>query len=71
MTLMLDLNVLLDVFQKRVPHYQYSSMVVKEILRQNVQGMLSAHGLTTIHYILAKYADTQRANGNRLATCSF
>lgn len=54
MKIMLDLNVLLDVFQRRVPHFKYSSMVVKEVLKHTVHGFLPAHGLTTIHYILTK-----------------
>jgi hypothetical protein len=37
-------------------------MVVKEVLKHNVHGLLPAHGLTTIHYILTKYIDKQRAN---------
>jgi hypothetical protein len=51
MKIMLDLNVLLDVFQRRVPHVRYSSMVVKEILKHSVHGLLPAHGLTTIRQL--------------------
>ena len=62
MKLMLDLNILLDVFQQRAPHYQFSSKVVKEVLKHTVDAMLPAHGVTTIHYILTKYADSNRAD---------
>ena len=62
MKLMLDLNILLDVFQKGVPHYQFSSLVVKEVLKRTMDGMLPAHGVTTIHYILTKYADSAKAD---------
>ncbi len=62
MRIMLDINVMLDFFQKRAPHYQYSSMVVREVLKHNVQGFLPVHGVTTIYYIIAKYSDSQQAN---------
>lgn len=62
MKLMFDLNVLLDVFQNRVPHYQFSSLLVKEVLKHTVVGVLPAHGITTIHYILTKYADRSKAD---------
>lgn len=48
MKIMLDLNVLLDYFQKRQPHCQYSSIVLSEILKNKIEGVVPAHGLTTI-----------------------
>ena len=54
MNVMLDLNVLLDYLQKRVPYYQYSSLVMKEVLQHAICGFVPAHGLTTVFYILAK-----------------
>ncbi len=32
MKIMIDLNVLLDHIQKRDPHYQFSSIVISEVL---------------------------------------
>lgn len=62
MKLMLDVNILPDVFQKRDPHYQWSALVVKEALKHVVQALLPAHGITTIHYVLEKYADRSLAD---------
>lgn len=62
MNVMLDLNVLLDYLQKRIPHYHYSSLVVKEVLQARICGFVPAHGLTTVYYILAKQVERQKAN---------
>ncbi|MGH7601058.1 MAG: PIN domain-containing protein [bacterium] len=62
MKVMLDLNVLLDYFQKREPHYQHSSIVLSEVLKGNFAGVAPAHALTTIYYISAKHATRERAN---------
>jgi predicted nucleic acid-binding protein len=62
MKVMLDLNVLLDYFQKREPHYHYSSIVLSEVLKGNFIGGVPAHAMTTIYYISAKHADRQHAD---------
>lgn len=49
MNIMLDVNIVLDMLQERHPHYQYSSIVVNEVLSQHIQGSLSGHGITTIY----------------------
>lgn len=59
---MLDLNVLLDYFQKREPHYQHSSIVLSEVLKGKLAGSVPAHALTTIYYISAKHSERQRAD---------
>jgi predicted nucleic acid-binding protein len=55
MKIMLDLNVLLDYFQKRQPYYHYSSIVLSEALKRHAEGIVPAHALTTIHYIVSKH----------------
>lgn len=62
MKVMLDLNVLLDHIQKREPHYQFSSIVISEVLKNRVEGVIPAHSLTTLHYLISKYANTKQAN---------
>ena len=62
MNVMIDLNVLLDVFQEREPHYRFSSIVLSEILKGNLKGVIPAHALTTIHYIISKYLNCQKAD---------
>jgi predicted nucleic acid-binding protein len=52
----LDLNVLLDVFQKREPHYAASAQVVSMVTAGTVAGVCPAHGLTTLYYLVRKHA---------------
>ena len=60
---MLDLNVLLDVLQKREAHYPASAAVLERALQGEAQAAISAHAVTTIHYLVGRYAD--RASADR------
>ena len=60
MKVMIDLNVLLDVVQKRQPHYQASAQILDFALK-NQCGSLSSHVLTTCYYLVVKYASQQPA----------
>lgn len=59
---MIDLNVVLDVVQKREPHFAASARVLVEARRGLYEGMLPAHALTTIHYISEKYSGREVAD---------
>lgn len=59
---MLDLNVLLDVLQKREPHYRVSAAVLERVLHGEERGALSAHAVTTVHYLVGRYADRAAAD---------
>jgi len=52
----LDINVLLDVFQKREPHYAASAQVVSMVMSGTLAGVCPAHGLTTLYYLVRKHA---------------
>lgn len=56
MTITVDINVLLDVFQKREPHYPASAAVVGMVTARKVAGVFPAHGLTTLYYLARKHA---------------
>ena len=60
--ILVDLNVLLDVIQRREPHYRASAAVLEEIVRRRVQGGLAAHELTTVHYLVRRYQDGPTAD---------
>lgn len=62
MRVMVDLNVILDVVQKREPHFNASAGVLAKIRRGDHVGLLPSHSLTTIHYVLTKYGDVSVAN---------
>lgn len=61
MKLMFDLNVLLDVVQKRQPHYRASAEILNIALKDQC-GVAPAHALTTLHYLITKYADKAMAD---------
>lgn len=53
--ILVDLNVLLDVVQRREPYYRASAAVLEDIVNERVVGALSAHAVTTLHYIVGRY----------------
>jgi predicted nucleic acid-binding protein len=61
MRLMLDLNVLLDVVQKREPFYRASATVLSQAVEGEHVACLPGHALTTLHYIVTKYAGREQA----------
>jgi predicted nucleic acid-binding protein len=62
MRVMLDLNVILDVVQRREPFFGASAAILDQAVRgSNLVACLPGHALTTLHYIVAKYADRQQA----------
>ncbi len=54
MTVTLDINVFLDVFQNRQPHYAASAHVVTMAETGALSGVCPAHGLTTIYYLVRR-----------------
>jgi predicted nucleic acid-binding protein len=58
---MLDINVLLDIFLHRQPHYAASAQVVSRIVTGQIRGTISAHGVTTVYYLAQKQADRATA----------
>jgi predicted nucleic acid-binding protein len=64
-----DINVLLDVFQKREPHYAASARVLAMVQQGDVAGVFPAHGFTTLYYLVRKHAtrpDAEAAMDNVL-----
>lgn len=61
MTITLDLNVLLDVFQKREPHYAASAQVLALVVSAQVTGVFPSHGFTTLYYLVRKHASKPHA----------
>jgi len=56
MRVTVDINVLLDVFQKREPHYAASARVLAMVQQGEVDGVFPAHGFTTLYYLVRKHA---------------
>lgn len=62
MKTMLDLNVVLDIVQRRTPHYDASARALSWILDRGDVACLASHSLTTLHYIVAKHGSRQSAD---------
>jgi len=61
--ILFDTNVVLDVLLDRQPHVEASTAVWAAIERGAAEGMLAAHAVATIHYLIRKEkgnARTQR-----------
>ena len=51
---LIDINVLMDVLQKREPFYDASAQVLSLAEDARIDGFISAHAVTTLMYLLAK-----------------
>lgn len=51
---LVDVNVILDVIARREPHYGASARVWAVIERGQATGLVAAHGITTLHYLIAR-----------------
>ena len=54
--LLFDLNVVLDVLFDRRPHVEAAAGLWAAIERGEAEGMIAAHGVTTLHYLAARAA---------------
>lgn len=61
---LLDLNVILDVLQRREPFFENSARVLALAETGVIKGLVSAHSITTLFYL---YAKAQSANEARVA----
>lgn len=60
--ILVDLNVILDVVQNREPHFGASSALLDLVVDGSIVGIIPAHGVTTIHYIIQRYQGIDTAN---------
>jgi predicted nucleic acid-binding protein len=51
---LVDINVILDVLLDRKPHVEASAAVWTVVEAGMAEGLLSAHAVTTIHYLVRK-----------------
>lgn len=51
---LVDINVVLDVLLDRSPHVKASAAVWVAAEMKRVEGLLAAHGVTTIHYLVGR-----------------
>lgn len=54
MRALIDVNVLMDVLLERAPFAEAAAKLWEAVERGEVEGLLPAHGVTTIHYLVAR-----------------
>jgi len=58
---LIDVNVLLDVLQKREPFYATSAGLLAAVETGRVQGYVAAHSVTTLFYLIQKAQSSAQA----------
>jgi predicted nucleic acid-binding protein len=51
---LIDINIFLDVLQKREPFYETSAHLLASVETGRVKGYIAAHGITTLFYLIKK-----------------
>ncbi len=51
---LIDLNILLDVLQKREPFHEKSAALLAAVETGRVKGYVAAHSITTLFYLIRK-----------------
>jgi predicted nucleic acid-binding protein len=59
--ILVDTNVVLDVLLDRQPHAERSAEIWKAVETGASEGLLAAHAITTIHYIIQKELGVTKA----------
>jgi predicted nucleic acid-binding protein len=54
MKVIIDNNVILDVFQNRDPFVQFSSKVLRLVETKQIKGYITANSITDIYYVLKR-----------------
>lgn len=62
MKVIYDLNVVMDVMQHRDKFYIASAAALSKSLEGECEGIIPGHAVTTLHYLLTRYADKQKAD---------
>ena len=60
MKLLLDINIVLDVLLQGSPHFKASQELWAAIETGEAEGFLSAHAVTTIHYLVRQQLNAQK-----------
>ena len=53
-SILIDINILLDVLQKREPFYTASANLLAAVEAGRVKGYIAAHSITTLFYLIKK-----------------
>jgi predicted nucleic acid-binding protein len=60
-SILVDLNVIIDVVQHRKPFYKESAQVIDAVVREQAAGWVAAHSITTLFYVIGRLRDRNTA----------
>jgi predicted nucleic acid-binding protein len=60
--ILIDTNVVLDVLQARIPFYDASKRLLAAAETGRIEGMIAAHTVTTLFYLISKDKSTAQAH---------
>lgn len=60
-SVLIDINILLDVLQKREPFYEISAALLAAVETGRLKGYVAAHSLTTLFYLIRKDRSAAKA----------
>jgi len=61
-SVLIDINIVLDVLQKREPFYNDSSGLLAAVETGRIQGFMAAHSITTLFYLIQKGRSSAEAH---------
>ena len=70
-SVLMDLNILLDVLQKRLPFYEKFCRPPGAVETGRVHGFIAAHSLTTLFYLFSKTKTLPKHVRPSPTCCSF
>lgn len=62
MNILFDTNLLLDVYIRREPFFEHSSLLMANAEQGIITGWVSSTSITTLHYLVGKWRDKNTAN---------
>jgi predicted nucleic acid-binding protein len=63
-TVLIDINILLDVLQMREPFYEASARLLALIETGRIKGYIAVHSITTLFYLIQKDQSSVQARAN-------
>lgn len=70
-SVLIDLNVILDVLQKREPYFNASMRILSKCETGNINGFIASHSLTTLFYLIRKDKSTSDARAIHTSLLQF
>lgn len=70
-TVLIDINILLDVLQMREPFYEASARLLALVEAGQIKGYIAAHSITTLFYLIQKDQSSAQARASITSLLQF